>query len=126
MNISRIVMYRIKSQWDSKKHILQWPPGNVRKAFQQRYRQFLWMNEVQRFYADYPCYPILDDHEILDDWGSEPVHTVPEDGLDYGNLRTGALRAYIDYQASRLTLKLIGYTEDDHHTDVEMFESKMI
>jgi len=79
-----------------KKHIVHWPSNKVRKAFQQRYRQFFWMEEVQHFYANYPCYP------ILDDWGSELIHTVPDKGLDYSNLKTGALHAYIDYQASRV------------------------
>lgn len=85
-----------------KKHIVLWPSNKVRKAYQQRYREFFWMKDVKHFYANYPCYPILDDHEILDDWGSELIHTVPDKDLDYSNLKTGSLQAYIDYQASRV------------------------
>jgi alkaline phosphatase D len=85
-----------------KKHIVRWPAETVRKAYQQRYRQFFWMKEVMDFYARYPCYPILDDHEILDDWGSEAFHTVPSGNVDFAKLKTGALKAYIDYQASRV------------------------
>jgi alkaline phosphatase D len=84
------------------RHILKWPAAIVRKAYQQRYRQFFWMREVKDFYANYPCYPILDDHEIIDDWGSKKIHTIPSGGVDYTNLRTGSLKAYIDYQALRV------------------------
>jgi alkaline phosphatase D len=83
-------------------HILKWPVETVRKAYQQRYRQFFWMKEVMDFYSNYPCYPILDDHEIIDDWGSKKIHTVPSGGVDYTNLRIGSMKAYIDYQASRV------------------------
>ena len=84
------------------RHIIQWPARTVRKAYQQRYRQFFWMKELQHFYANYPCYPILDDHEILDDWGSQRIHAARGRKPDYTDLKTGALRAYIDYQASRV------------------------
>lgn len=84
-------------------HIVKWPVKTVRKAYQQRYRQFLWMDEVHELYSNYPCYPILDDHEIVDDWGSELIHSEPAAELDYTSLKTGALQAYIDYQASRVT-----------------------
>ncbi len=83
-------------------HIINWPAKTVRKAYQLRYRQFFWMKEVMNFYANYPCYPILDDHEILDDWGSKRIHTEPKDGVNYTKFRTGVLQAYIDYQASRV------------------------
>jgi alkaline phosphatase D len=85
-----------------KKHIVNWPAKTVRKAYQQRYRQFLWMDEVQKFYANYPCYPMLDDHEIVDDWGAELIHSEPAGGVNYSNIKKGALQAYMDYQASRV------------------------
>ncbi|MDT8301885.1 MAG: alkaline phosphatase D family protein [Sedimentisphaerales bacterium] len=83
-------------------HILKWSAATVRKAYQQRYRQFFWMREVKNFYSNYPCYPILDDHEIIDDWGSKKIHTMPSGGVDYTNLRTGSMKAYFDYQALRV------------------------
>jgi alkaline phosphatase D len=78
--------------------ILEWPAADVRRAYQQHYRTYYAMNELRHVYANYPCYPILDDHEIVDDWGSDPVHMTDK----WANLREGALAAYHDYQGSRI------------------------
>jgi alkaline phosphatase D len=78
--------------------ILDWPAKDVRRAYQQHYRTYYAMNELRHIYANYPCYPILDDHEIVDDWGSDPAHVTPQ----WANLRQGALAAYQDYQGSRI------------------------
>lgn len=82
--------------------ILMWPAATVRKAFQQRYRQFWWMKEIQYVHGHFPCYPILDDHEIVDDWGSKVVHARPTKYTDWSRLKVGALQAYADYQATRV------------------------
>lgn len=78
--------------------ILDWNSDDIRKAYQERYRIFWRMTEVQHFYANYPCYPILDDHEIVDDWGSDKSHRKRR----WMNVRNGAREAYYDYQGSRI------------------------
>ncbi|MBI5477700.1 MAG: alkaline phosphatase family protein [Deltaproteobacteria bacterium] len=78
--------------------ILDWPAADVRRAYHQHYRTYWAMTQIRHLYANYPSYPILDDHEILDDWGSDPNHLTPR----YADLRAGALRAYWDYQGSRV------------------------
>ena len=78
--------------------ILDWDMETVRKAYQERYRIFWHMDDVKHFYSNYPCYPILDDHEIVDDWGAKKVHST----MLYRNVRNGAREAYFDYQGSRV------------------------
>ena len=82
----------------SKSNILEWSAEEVRRAYQERYRIFWSMNEVRHMYANYPCYPILDDHEIMDDWGSNPAHY----SRKFKKLARGAREAYFDYQGSRV------------------------
>lgn len=88
-------------KWNNPKgpSITDWDAQDVRMAYQERYRIFFSMTEVQHFYANYPCYPILDDHEIVDDWGAKQVHSEKL----YQNVKKGALEAYFDYQGSRVT-----------------------
>lgn len=78
--------------------ILNWGSATVREAFQERYRIFWEMREVRSLYANYPCYPILDDHEIMDDWGAAKIHSTRK----FARLRKGAREAYFDYQGSRM------------------------
>ncbi len=66
----------------------------VRHLFHERYRHFWNLPGWQRLLSSYPCHPILDDHDILDNWGSAEEHTNPE----WQSYRTGALQAYQDYQ----------------------------
>jgi len=73
-------------------------PEQIRRALDLRYRIFWSMRPLQEMYANYPCYPAMDDHEIIDDWGSESAHSSPR----YAPLRQGARLAYFDYQASRI------------------------
>jgi alkaline phosphatase D len=82
----------------AKSSIFEWTSDEVRRAYQERYRIFWSMNEVRHMYANYPCYPILDDHEIIDDWGSSIAHADKK----FANLCQGAKEAYFDYQASRV------------------------
>lgn len=79
--------------------IIDWDMQTVRRAYQERYRIFWHMKEVKHFYANYPCFPILDDHEIVDDWGAKEIHSIKK----YRNIRNGAREAYFDYQGSRVT-----------------------
>ena len=47
-------------------------PEQIRRAFDLRYRIFWSMRPVQEMYANDPCYPAIDDHEIMDDWARKP------------------------------------------------------
>ncbi len=78
--------------------ITDWDAPTVRRAYQERYRIFWSMEEVQHFYANYPCYPIMDDHETCDDWGAKKSHSKKR----FRNVRKGARDAYFDYQGSRV------------------------
>lgn len=78
--------------------VLDCSAADVRRLYQQRYRAFFAMPEWRALLAEYPCYPMLDDHELVDDWGADPEH----DEARWAALREGALHAYEDYQGSRL------------------------
>jgi len=96
---------------EGRNHILECSPEEVRRAYQDRYRIFWNMDEWQHLLAHYPCYPILDDHEIRDDWGSNPAHSGP----GYRNFFQGAIGAYHDYQGS-LTLPPAGMPRSFHYS----------
>lgn len=70
----------------------------VRRLYQQRYRTFFALPEWQRLHAEFPCYPILDDHDVVDNWGSSPDHQTGE----WHEVGVGARSAYADYQAARV------------------------
>jgi len=68
----------------------------VRRLYDLRYRMFWSMPAIREMYANYPCYPTMDDHEIKNGWGTDPKHS----GDEFKNIKQGALDAYLDYQAS--------------------------
>jgi alkaline phosphatase D len=70
----------------------------VRQLFHQRYRHFWNIRGWRELLAHYPCYPILDDHEIVDNWGSAEEHGERK----WQAFRQGAFQAYADYQGSRV------------------------
>lgn len=72
--------------------------AEVRRLYQQRYRLFWNVEGLQEIFATRPCYMILDDHDIVDNWGSDPAHQTPE----WEAVGEGARWAYYDYQASRM------------------------
>ncbi|MFO7963115.1 MAG: alkaline phosphatase D family protein [Desulfobacterales bacterium] len=78
--------------------ILSCKDTEVRKLFHERYRHFWALPEWQRLHMRFPCYPILDDHDLVDNWGSVPAHQEPL----WRNFITGARWACFDYQASRI------------------------
>ena len=78
--------------------VLRWSRAEVRTRYQQRYRRFWAVPELQALYGTTSSWPMLDDHEVVDDFGSVPVHA----SAAWRNLREGALDAYYDYQASRV------------------------
>ncbi|MFP2907067.1 alkaline phosphatase D family protein [Pyxidicoccus sp. 3LFB2] len=70
----------------------------VRRLYQLRYRQFWDLPGWRALQADFATWPMLDDHEVMNNWGAEPEHSGPE----YQRLGQGARAAYHDYQASRV------------------------
>ena len=78
------------------KDIFHCTDKEVRHLYDLRYRMFWCMPAIRNMYANYPCYPTMDDHEIKNGWGTEQEHC----GSKYKNVLRGALEAYRDYQAS--------------------------
>lgn len=74
--------------------ILDCTRDEVRALYQRRYRAFWSIEPFQQLLASYPCYPVPDDHEIRDNFGSAPVHDT--DG--WRAVRDGALDSFDDYQ----------------------------
>jgi alkaline phosphatase D len=68
----------------------------VRALFQARYRRFWSLPSWRRILSRYSCYPIMDDHELFDNFGSDPAHAEER----WANLREGALDAFVDYQGA--------------------------
>ncbi len=88
--------YLIRQVVPGKTDIFKCLPEEVRRVYDMRYRTFWSLEPIRKMYANYPCYPAMDDHEIRGDWGSVPEHSNP----DYRRVLDGALWAYFDYQAS--------------------------
>jgi alkaline phosphatase D len=69
----------------------------IRALYQQRYRHFWNVPAWRDLQAEHPCYMIWDDHDIVDNWGSDAAHQQPP----WSRIGEGARRACYDYQASR-------------------------
>ena len=67
--------------------------AEVRRLYQQRYRHFGNIPELRDLLRSYPVYTILDDHDIVDNWGSDPAHQSEE----WRSIGEGARWAYLDY-----------------------------
>ncbi len=70
----------------------------LRRIYQQRYRTFFNLPEWTALQAQTPCYPTWDDHEIVDNWGTAPMHQ----NEDWKRVGEGARQACHDYQLSRV------------------------
>lgn len=79
--------------------ILDCTAEEVRALLQQRHRYFWNMEGWRRLHVRYACYPMLDDHELADNWGSDPAHLTPA----WRAYRDGARAAFFDYQGSRVS-----------------------
>ena len=88
--------YLIRGAAAGKTDIRACSDQEVRRAYDMRYRMFWSMPQIREMYANYPCYPAIDDHEIKDAWGSLPEHSNPTQLT----IKHGARLAYFDYQAS--------------------------
>lgn len=78
--------------------ILDCARAEVRMLYQQRHRQFWGLAGFPRLQSALPCLPMLDDHEVVDNFGTHPDHATPQ----WTHLRQGALDAFFDYQAARV------------------------
>lgn len=78
--------------------ILECTREEVRAIVQARYRAFWNLDGFQRLQARWACYPIPDDHDLVDNFGSAPEHSSDE----WRAFRDGALDACHDYQTSRV------------------------
>jgi alkaline phosphatase D len=74
--------------------ILECSSQQVRKHFQMRYRQFRNLEGWEKIHKEFPTLPILDDHDMVDNWGSNPQHQQPK----WQTFKQGALLAFQDYQ----------------------------
>lgn len=80
-----------------RRSILDCTREEVRRLYQQRYRTFWSVPSWKAFQARWPTIAILDDHEIVDNFGALPEHADPR----WDALRDGALDAAFDYQGLR-------------------------
>jgi alkaline phosphatase D len=97
--------YIIRQVVPKQSDIFKCSQDEVRRLYDMRYRTFWSLEPIRKMYANYPCYPMMDDHEIKNGWGTDPEHS----GSKYKNVLRGALDAYFDYQASSvLTSPVLG------------------
>jgi alkaline phosphatase D len=88
--------YLIRQVVPGKTNIRQCNMDEVRRLYDMRYRTFWSLKPIRDMYANYPCYPTMDDHEIMNSWGTQPGHSAHP----FPTILKGALGAYFDYQAS--------------------------
>jgi alkaline phosphatase D len=79
------------------KRLVDCPPEVIRRLYHERYRRFWGVPEFMSLQTRGASTFILDDHEIVDDWGSDPEHASPA----WQRVRDGALGAFFDYQGAR-------------------------
>jgi len=77
--------------------IFGWSPEQIRPAYQQRYRIFWSPIAWRKLMTLCPSHPILDDHEVYDDWGS--LAGAEEERR--ARIVQGGRLAYMDYQGAR-------------------------
>lgn len=70
----------------------------VRSLYQERHRIFWKTRAFRDLQAAFASHPILDDHEVIDNFGSDPAHATTR----WANVKQGALAAFHDYQGRRV------------------------
>lgn len=78
--------------------ILDCSAEEVRQLLHDRYRSFWASEPFQRLQARFASYPMIDDHELVDNFGSAEEHSSDR----WAAFREGALDACHDYQTSRV------------------------
>jgi alkaline phosphatase D len=86
-------------------------PEEIRRAYQERYRAFWGVPGFARLQSLCAGTCILDDHEIVDDFGSRAEHATP----GWGRVREGALAAFFDYQGARARARTPERPPTFHH-----------
>jgi alkaline phosphatase D len=82
----------------ARREVLDCSPAEVRALFHRRYRHFFGIPEWQRIHAEFPVCPILDDHDLVDNWGSADYF----EKTPWQRFGQGARAAYFDYQGKRV------------------------
>jgi len=78
--------------------VLECSHDEIRALYQQRHRIFFGLPEFAALQSAFACYPMPDDHELVDNFGTDPAHCAPP----WQALRDGALDAFFDYQGARI------------------------
>ncbi len=81
-----------------RKDVFECTREEIRRLYHERHRIFFGVEPFAALHGRLPCYPILDDHEIRDNYGSSPDHSSER----WRAIREGARDAFYDYQASRV------------------------
>ncbi|MFO7965891.1 MAG: alkaline phosphatase D family protein [Desulfobacterales bacterium] len=81
-----------------RRHILDCSAAEVRSIYHHRYRWFWNLADWRTLQNEFPCYPIPDDHDLIDNRGSKPEHQESA----WRTIGEGARSAYYDYQGSRV------------------------
>ena len=85
------------SQYPHQPSIFDCGREEVRAVFQKRYERFWGVSAWQDLLSRFPCTMVPDDHEIIDNVGSDPAHDRPR----WTTIRQGAMDAFWDYQGIR-------------------------
>jgi alkaline phosphatase D len=94
-------------------NVLECTEAEVRELFHRRYRHFWNIAGWRHMLANYACCPILDDHDIVDNWGSALEHGTAA----WQPFRNGAINAYVDYQGSLVRATV---AEPSDHLDYQL------
>ena len=81
-----------------RRSILDCSADEIRMLYQARHRAFWKTERFRELQSRFACHPILDDHEIIDNFGSLPEHGAPA----WSAVREGAMAAFHDYQGRRI------------------------
>ena len=93
-----------------KEDILDCSEDEIKRIYRKRYRYFWNIPEMHEIQKEYPSYMVLDDHDIIDNWGSAEEHQHPK----WVKLGRAAIDVYFDYQASRVLEERKRANEDYH------------
>ncbi|MEM9691176.1 MAG: alkaline phosphatase D family protein, partial [Myxococcota bacterium] len=69
----------------------------VRTLYQERHRLFWSLDGMREVQRNWSCALVIDDHELVDNFGSAPDHATGQ----FANIRQGALDAAYDFQLAR-------------------------
>ncbi|MDZ4696340.1 MAG: alkaline phosphatase D family protein [Deltaproteobacteria bacterium] len=85
------------SKTDAEPDILSLTPAQIRSRYHERYRRAWSFPAWQRLHSRGATACLPDDHEVIDNWGSDKRHASPQ----WQKLGTAALDAAFDWQGSR-------------------------